>query len=148
MLHWGKLKSIFHQEIIQMYHFILKQIFVHLFGTIINPVLPLILQWKPIFKLHWKADSGCLVWSVHLFGSVSLLKECHQCFGQDAAVAEVGEPQWLTLSFPGQQYRQLQLSYFWAKDAPDAFFPERPLLPFLDFPVPKASQENCNYSAS
>lgn len=76
------------------------------------------------------------------------LKECYQCFGQDAVVTIVGEPQWLTLSFPGQQSKQLQLSFPSVEMFQLAGFPESLLLPFLDFPMGKVSQESCNYGAS
>lgn len=50
-----------------------------------------------------------------------------------------------SLSFPGQQSRQLRLS---GEILQLTGFPGSLVLPFFDFPIHKVNQESCNYGAS
>lgn len=103
-------------------------------------------------QLRRKDWRGCLVecpsvW-ICFSGGCLCSRNPISVFGQEAAATRVGEPQRLTLSFPGQQSRQPLLSFPSVEMLQLAGFPDGRLLPFLDFPMHELSQESCNYGAS
>lgn len=95
---------------------------------------------------NWR---GFALWGVPIVLDAFLwrllrFRECSPCFGRDAVVAMAGEPQWLAL-IPRAWVQMYTAVAQWRFSS--SRFSLSLLLPFVDFPIHKVHQGNCNYGA-